>query len=43
MKDKITKWYNQGLWTDAMVASAVVKKVITADDYYEITGKTYIG
>ena len=41
MKDKITKWYKQGLWTDAMVANAVSKGVITAEDYKEITGKSY--
>ena len=42
MKDKITKWYNFGLWTKAMVADAVKKNVISADDYKEITGEEYI-
>ena len=41
MKDKIAKWYKQGLWSADMVASAVEKRVITADDYKEITGETY--
>ena len=41
MKNKIAKWYKQGLWTAEMVANAVVKGIITADDYKEITGKTY--
>lgn len=38
MKEKITKWYKQGLWTDAMVQSAVGKGFITEDDYAEIVG-----
>lgn len=42
MKDKITKWYNFGLWTKEMVANAVEKGKITADDYKEITGEDYI-
>ena len=41
MKTKIAKWYKQGLWSATMVKNAVVKGVITADDYYEITGETY--
>ena len=38
MRDKIAKWYKQGLWTAEMVYNAVVKKVITKSDYKEITG-----
>lgn len=41
MKAKIAKWYKQGLWTKAMVANAVKKGVITAEDYEEITGESY--
>ena len=41
MKSKIAKWYKQGLWTKTMVANAVVKKQITAEDYKEITGEEY--
>lgn len=41
MKDKIAKWYKQGLWNDAMVGNAVAKGIITAEDYEEITGKVY--
>ncbi len=37
MKNKIAKWYNQGLWTAAMVANAVKKGDITTTDYEEIT------
>lgn len=42
MKDKISKWYKQGLWTAEMVANAVEKGIITAEDYAEITGEDYI-
>lgn len=41
MKEKISKWYRQGLWTAEMVANAVAKHLISAEDYEEITGKTY--
>ncbi len=41
MKDKIAKWYKQGLWTKDMVRKAVEKKVITKEDYKEIVGEDY--
>ena len=41
MKNKIAKWYNQGLWTVSMVRNAVGKGVITKVDYAEITGEEY--
>lgn len=41
MKAKIAKWYKQGLWTKTMVKNAVVKKIITAEDYEQITGEVY--
>lgn len=41
MKNKIEKWYKQGLWTDAMVRNAAHKGVITAKDYEEITGNIF--
>lgn len=41
MKVRIAKWYWLGLWTDGHVRDAVVKGVITADDYEEITGEQY--
>lgn len=41
MKEKITKWYKQGLWSADMVANAVVKGIITAEGYKEITGEDY--
>lgn len=41
MKEKISKWYNQDLWTLEMVKNAVLKGIITEEEYTEITGKTY--
>ena len=41
MKEKIAKWYNQGLWTKTMVSAAVAKGILTAQDYEEITGEKY--
>lgn len=45
MKEKIAKWYKQGLWTAAMVYNAVGKTFsgveFTASDYEEITGNIY--
>lgn len=42
MKNKIAKWYKQGLWSAAMVANAVKKGIITEEDYEEITGELYV-
>lgn len=39
--NKIKKWYKQDLWSKSMVADAVKKGKITADDYREITGEEY--
>lgn len=36
MKEKIAKWYKQGLWTEAMVMTAVNKGIITAEEAAEI-------
>lgn len=41
MREKIEKWYKQRLWTKAMVAAAVAKGSLTAQDYEEITGESY--
>ena len=32
MKEKITRWFRQGLWTEQMVLNAVLKKVLTAEE-----------
>lgn len=39
MKEKIAKWYKQGLWTETMVLKAAEKGVITADEAAEILAK----
>lgn len=41
MKEKILKWYNQGLWTKEQVRNAVEKKVLTVEQYTEIVGEEY--
>ena len=38
MKEKLARWYRQGLWTAAMVQEAVDKGLITLEDYVEIVG-----
>lgn len=39
MKEKIKKWYEQGLWTAEMVRNAVIKGKLTEDEYQEIVGE----
>ena len=41
MKEKIAKWYAQGLWTASMVHNTVKKGILSARDYEEITGESY--
>ena len=36
MKEKIAKWYRQGLWDEEKVRNAVTKGKLTADDAAEI-------
>ena len=36
MKDKIAKWYRQGLWTKEMVLNAVSKGVLTKEEANKI-------
>lgn len=38
----IKYFYSLKLWTDDMVGQAVNFKVITADQYKELTGKDYV-
>ena len=40
---KIKAWYDSGLWNARMVADAVKKGRITAEEYEEITGEKYAG
>lgn len=39
--EAIKKNYERGLWTAAMVKTAVRKGVITKEQFKEITGKEY--
>lgn len=39
MKEKIKKWYEQGLWTAEMVRNAVIKGKLTEKEYLEIVGE----
>lgn len=32
MKDKISRWYKHGLWTEAMVQNAVDKGILTQEE-----------
>lgn len=41
MFEKIKLWYSMKLWNDHMVKNAVIKKLITAEQYKEITGNKY--
>ena len=41
MKEKIARWYAQGLWTAGMVRSAVKTGILSARDYEENTGEKY--
>ena len=36
MKEKIAKWYKQGLWSEEMVMNAVKKGVVTEAEANEI-------
>ena len=36
MKEKIAKWYKQGLWTEKMVQDAVTKGILTTEEAAEI-------
>ena len=36
MKEKIKRWYKQGLWTAEMVRNAVIKGKLTEEEYREI-------
>lgn len=39
--ETIKKNYDRGLWSAAMVKTAVKKGIITKEQYEEITGKEY--
>ena len=39
--NKVKKYYDAGLWNKEMVANAVVKGWITAEEYEEIVSEPY--
>ena len=39
--EQVKKYYDLGVWNDDRVRNAVGKEWITAEEYHEITGKTY--
>lgn len=41
MFERIKRFYDLGLWTESMVRNAVEKKLITPEEFEEITGKEY--
>lgn len=40
-RDKVKNWYEWGIWTKHMVANAVAKDRLSAEDYLYITGEEY--
>lgn len=41
--ESIKKNYDRKLWNKQMVKTAVIKKVITPEQYQGITGEAYVG
>lgn len=41
--DRVKYYFDSGLWSKAMVKTAVKKGIITAAQYEEITGENYTG
>lgn len=39
--EMVRKFYKTKMWNETQVRNAVVKGWITADEFYEITGKEY--
>ncbi|MBT2723041.1 XkdX family protein [Bacillus sp. ISL-46] len=39
--ERIKRFYDGGLWTKDMVGNAVVKGIITTEQYEDITGEPY--
>lgn len=39
--ETIKKYFTLGMWSERMVANAVKKGIITAQQFHEITGKTF--
>lgn len=43
MYEKIKRYYDDGFWNVARVRNAVIKGVITEEEFTEITGENYEG
>ena len=43
MYEKIKKWYELGVWSEARVREAVAKNIINAEEFKGITGKGLLG
>lgn len=41
MYEKIKRYYDNGFWNIARVRNAVIKGVITEEEFLEITGENY--
>lgn len=39
MREKIARWYAQGLWCASMVHDALLHGVISEEEYHEIVGE----
>lgn len=39
--ERVKTYYNRGLWTIEQVRNAVIKGWITAEEFEEITGRSY--
>lgn len=39
MKEKILRWFKAGLWTEEMVHNAVIKGILTENDFNEMVKK----
>ena len=40
--NKVKYWYDHDMWSKKMVADAVKKNKLTAEQYKEITGEEYL-
>lgn len=38
-KEKVAKWYKQGLWSETMIMNAVAKGALSEEDAKEILNK----
>ena len=41
MYEKVNKYYDTGIWSEARARNTVIKSVITEKEYKDIVGKEY--